>query len=160
MTFRINAHRRLKTLGSARVVRLWPQLAEILKAYFPKREQMGPGTLLFPSFRTGKEACLQHPHRIVAAIAERIGYKSAEVTPYTFRHTYCAARLQTLDAGAPVSPFTVGRELGHGGDALVKKVYGHLGTVRHRSDVVEYRVEQHAATLGDRIAALSAAAEH
>lgn len=153
VTFRVNAHRRLKTLGSARVVRLWPQLADILKVYFPKREQMGEGTLLFPSFRTGKEALLRHPHRILAAVAERIG--RGDVTPYTLRHTYCAARLQTLDAGAPVSPFTVGRELGHGGDALVRKVYGHLGNVRHRSEVVEYRVEQHAATLGDRLRALS-----
>jgi integrase len=79
------------------------------------------------------------------------------VTPYTLRHTYCAARLQTLDGGAPVSPFTVGRELGHGGDALVRKVYGHLGTVRHRSTAVEYRVEQHVASLGDRLTALRAA---
>jgi integrase len=158
VTFRPNRFRRLKTLTSSRVVRLWPQLAEILKAYFPKREQMGQGTLLFPSFRTGNEGLFQHPHRIVARVAERI--RLTDVTPYTLRHTYCAARLQTLDTGAPVSPFTVGRELGHGGDALVRKVYGHLGTVRHRSDVVEYRVEQHAATLGDRIAALSADSEH
>lgn len=57
--------------------------------------------------------------------------------------TYCAARLQTLDHGAPVSPYTVGKELGHGGDSLVKRVYGHLGTVRHRSAAVEYRVQQH-----------------
>src|SRR2546425_7810742 len=47
--------RRLKTLTSHRTVRLWPQLAEILKPYFPRREQLGPGTLLFPSFRTGAE---------------------------------------------------------------------------------------------------------
>jgi len=33
--------------------------------------------------------------------------------------------------------------LGHGGDSLVKRVYGHLGTVRHRSKAVEYRVQQH-----------------
>src|SRR5206468_3053390 len=104
--------------------------------------------------RTGEEAILQHAPRIVAAVAECIGYTPGEITPYTLRHTYCAARLQTLDAGAPVSPFTVGRELGHGGDALVRKVYGHLGNVRHRSETVEYRVEQHAATLRDRLAAL------
>jgi len=48
-----------------------------------------------------------------------------------------------LDNGAPVSVFTVGRELGHGGDSLVKKVYAHLGTVRHRAEAVEYRVSQH-----------------
>jgi integrase len=60
-----------------------------------------------------------------------------------FRHTYCAARLQTLDGGAPVSTFTVAKELGHGGTSLVQRVYGHLGTVRHRGTAVEYRVEQH-----------------
>ena len=72
-----------------------------------------------------------------------------------FRHTYCAARLQTLDHGAPVSPFTVAKEMGHGGDSLVKRVYGHLGEVRHRTEVVEYRVENHRTLLGERLAALS-----
>lgn len=153
VTFRPNRHRRLKTLGSGRTVPLWPQLAEILKPYFPRREQLGAGTLLFPSFRTGEETVLQHPHRILKAIAKRIGHATG-ITPYTLRHTYCAARLQTLDHGEPVSPFTVGRELGHGGDALVRKVYGHLGRVRHRSAAVEYRVEQHSATLRERLAAL------
>jgi hypothetical protein len=33
ITFRPNAHRRLKTGTSARVVPLWPQLEEILRAY-------------------------------------------------------------------------------------------------------------------------------
>jgi hypothetical protein len=59
-----------------------------------------------------------------------------------FRHSCCSARLQTLDRGAPVSVFTVSRELGYDGDSLVKRVYGHLGQVRHRAEVVEYRVEQ------------------
>lgn len=73
-----------------------------------------------------------------------------------FRLTYCAARLQTLDRGAPVSVFTVGRELGHGGDALVKRIYGHLGDVRHRSEVVEYRVEQHEERLRERLTLIGA----
>ena len=34
---------------------------------------------------------------------------------------------------------------------MIEKTYGHLGEVRHRADVVEYRVEQHAAKLGDRL---------
>jgi hypothetical protein len=34
---------------------------------------------------------------------------------------------------------------------MVRKVYAHLGTIRHRSDVVEYRVEQHLERLGDRL---------
>ena len=48
----------------------------------------------------------------------------------------------------------MGKELGHGGDALVRRVYGHLGETRHRAETVEYRVEQHAAKLKDRLAAL------
>lgn len=71
-----------------------------------------------------------------------------------FRHTYCAARLQTVDQGAPVSTYTVAREMGHGGETMVRKVYGHLGHVRHRAEVVEYLVEQHAAKLGARLEAL------
>jgi hypothetical protein len=67
------------------------------------------------------------------------------------RHTYCAARLQTLDRGAPVSLYTVSRELGHGSEDLVRRVYSHLGTVRHRSEVVEFRVEQHFERLGDQL---------
>jgi len=68
-----------------------------------------------------------------------------------FRHTYCAARLQTLDGGAPVSPFTVSRELGHGSSAMVEHVYSHLGTVRQRSEVVEYRIEQHRKAVAERL---------
>jgi len=74
-----------------------------------------------------------------------------------FRHTYCAARLQTLDRGAPVAVDTVRRELGHGSGELVEKVYGHLGEVRHRADVVEFRVEQHRERLEERLDALPAA---
>ena len=77
------------------------------------------------------------------------------VKNHMLRHTYTAARLQALDHGAPVSIFTVGRELGHGGDALVKRIYGHLGELRHRAEVAEYRVEQHQGRLAERLAALS-----
>ena len=40
---------------------------------------------------------------------------------------------------------------------MVQKVYGHLGQVRHRTDGVEYRVEQHVAKLEARLAALRGA---
>lgn len=68
-----------------------------------------------------------------------------------FRQTYITARLQTLDGGHPVAPWTVAREVGHSGTAMIERVYGHLGQVRHRAKVVEFRVEQHRATLEDRI---------
>jgi hypothetical protein len=44
----------------------------------------------------------------------RAGWNKGEIRSKMFRHTYCSARLQTLDGGAPVSPFTVSKELGHG----------------------------------------------
>jgi integrase len=58
-----------------------------------------------------------------------------------FRKTYATARLQTLDNGAAVAQRTVQGELGHKSGAMLEAVYGKLGTVRHRSEVVEYRVE-------------------
>ena len=61
------------------------------------------------------------------------------VTLHTCRHTYTAMRLQTLDHGQPVSPFTVMRELRHSSIGLIEKTYGHLLNVRHRAEVVEYR---------------------
>lgn len=54
-----------------------------------------------------------------------------------------------------MSPYTVSRELGHGSLQMVEKVYSHLGVVRHRSPAVEYRVEQFAAQLADRLEALT-----
>jgi integrase len=145
LTFRPNAHRRLKTLTSPRTLPLWPQLAEILRAYFPERERMAGGSLLFPSLRAGEPTMLTDCRKLLDAIGARVGYQPRELNLYDFRHTYCATRLQTLDGGAPVSPYTVGRELGHGGARLVQAVYGHLGAVRHRANVVEYRARQHRA---------------
>ena len=151
VTFRPNAWRRLKTTTSHRSVPLWPQLRDILERYLAERP---PGRLLFPSYRTGEEAMVTDFRKVLDAVAVRAGWKLGEIRSKMFRHTYCAARIQTIDAGAPVSVFTVARELGHGGEAMVRKVYGHLGQVRHRAEVVEYRVEQHRAKLEDRLRAL------
>ncbi len=106
--------------------------------------KLAGGKLLFPSYRTGQEAMLTDVRKMLDAVAVRVDFKEREVNLYDFRHTYCAVRLQTLEHGAPVAAYMVGQELGHGGASLVKRVYGHLGTVRHRSEAVEYRVAQHA----------------
>jgi hypothetical protein len=37
---------------------------------------------------------------------------------------------------------------------MVEEVYAHLGTMRHRSGVVEYRLEQHREMLADRLTKL------
>lgn len=68
-----------------------------------------------------------------------------------FRHTYASTRLQTLDHGALVNLYTVSREMGHGSQEMLERVYAHLGPIRHRAEAVEYRVEQHLVKLGDRL---------
>lgn len=155
VTFRPNEHRRLKTLKSARVVPLMPQLRAILRDYLFGREDADVA-LLFPAPRTGR--MIKDVRRALDRVAMRAGWAPGEIRTKAFRHTYCAARLQTLDRGEPVSPFTVAREMGHGGMSMVNRVYGHLGEVRHRAEVVEYSVEQHRDALGDRLDRLTEAA--
>lgn len=139
LTFRVNSFRRLKTAGSGRVVPLWPQLEEILRAHLRKAKIAG-GLVFRPKSDTATGMIVDFRVQL-DTIAERAGWAGGDIRSKVFRHTYCSARLQTLDGDAPVSPFTVARELGHGGMALVSSVYGHLGTIRHRSQVVEYRTE-------------------
>ena len=91
---------------------------------------------------------LTDSRKLLDAVTVRVGWKPGEIRSRMFRHTYCAARLQTVDQGAPVSTCTVAREMRHSGEAMVRKVYGHLGQVRHRAEAVEYRAEQHVAKLG------------
>lgn len=43
------------------------------------------------------------------------------------------------------------RDLGNAGDSLVKRIYGHLGMIRYRAEVVGYRVEYHRGVLGGRL---------
>jgi hypothetical protein len=97
------------------------------------------------------EAATRYFRRLLDRLAERIGWTGAPLRTRIFRHTYCAARLQTLDRGEPVAPYTVQRELGHDSGDMVNLVYGHLGRMRHRSSVVEYRVEQWESVLGERV---------
>ncbi len=151
VTFRPNDWRRLKTRTSWRVIPLWPQLEALLRAWvFGPRLEMA-GRLLFPSFASGREAPLSETRRLLDRIARRIGWKAGEIRHRIFRHSYTAARLQTLDRGAPVSLYTVSRELGHGSEDMVRRVYSHPGTVRHRAEVVEFRFEQHFERLGDQL---------
>jgi integrase len=155
VTFRPNEWRRLKTRRSHRTVPLWPQLAEILQPYVDQRVVERGGRLLFPRFTaSGAEAMITDFRKLLDRVAQRAGWAVGEIRSKRFRHTYCAARLQTLDGDAPVGPYTVARELGHSSVAMVEAVYSHLGAQRHRSAVVEYRVEQHAAKLGDRLTAV------
>ena len=167
--FRPNAYRRLKTTGSIRTVPLWPQLREILGAYFAQREQAGGlGTLLFPATVREKkreksdekvpETMLVDLRKPLDRIAGRAGFpEDAPMRLHQLRHTYTAARLQTCDRGRPIAPFTVARELGHSSTAMIEKVYGHLHDRAQDGgvEVVEYRVEHHREKLGERLEALA-----
>jgi integrase len=129
---RPNSWRGIKTL-EGRWVPLWPQLGSILTDYL-ERSGRNDG-LLFPAPSGGLFTDLRGS--LEAAVEEAEITK--RVTWHTFRHTYIATRLQTLDNGAPVAPYTVAREVGHQSLKLIEKTYGHLLRTRHRQTTVEYR---------------------
>lgn len=182
VTFRPSQWRRLKTAGAARTVTLYPQLEEILRAYLSERtarevlDNRPTHRLLFPAEGKRGESLVTNFDDSLDGAAIRVGFweyvldadgqpvkdtagnpkKRGTVRTKMFRHTWCSARLQTLDHGAPVSTDTVRREMGHESPRLVERIYGHLGTVRHRSEVVEYRVEQHEQLIRERLSSLKA----
>ena len=136
----------------SRIVPLFPQLRAILLAYLS-----GPhaptGRLLFPApGKDGGERPVKDLRKVLNRIelppelAERArqlngeGTKTYSSLSFTMlRHTYCTARLQTLDHGRPIAKHTVAAEMGHRSEAMIDRVYGHLGRIRYRSDHVEYR---------------------
>jgi integrase len=170
ITIRPNRWRQLKTRRSERVIPLWPQLEGILRDHFRNLERwrlerldddhmrIPDCDLVFPTWTTRwLPGIMTDARKLLDRISGRAGWKQGEIRSKMFRHTYCAARLQTLDGGAPVAHLTVARELGHSSPDMVEEVYSHLGTVRHRSEAVEYRIEQHRQRLADRLSALQVA---
>jgi integrase len=184
--FRTNEWRRLKTAGSKRTVPLWPQLQEILEAYVADRERDGGlGALLFPSVggrprdpkkdegeeetesvgigetaeTETKELMIRDLRKQLDTIGERAGFPAGHVRLHMLRHTYTAARIQTLDRGAPIALYTVARELGHSSTGMIEARYGHLHdrAVLGGSEVVEFRVQAYQTILETRLAALSTA---
>ncbi|NIP57528.1 MAG: hypothetical protein GWM92_04955 [Gemmatimonadetes bacterium] len=167
--FRPNDHRGLKTAPSHRDVPLWPQLREILQEWIFGGDSPRTEGLLFPAPHGGMVRDLR---KSLDEIGRMAGFDESEIRTRRFRHTYCSARLQTVQRivkpGADpatdpdpyewveVSRFTVQKEMGHGGAQLVDRIYGHAQQNPHRSEVVEYRVEKHTDDLGERLAAVSA----
>jgi integrase len=142
VSIRPNQWRQLKTKAARRTVPLFPQLRAIIEPHLEARRAEGAidDDLLFPSRDTG--GMITNVSKALDAIGKRAGWEPGELGVKAMRHAYCSARLQTLDRDFPVSEFVVAREMGHGGFALVRRVYGHLGEIRHRSEAVEYRIEQ------------------
>jgi hypothetical protein len=120
---------------------------------FGPRLELG-GRLLFPSFASGEEAPLRETRRLLDRVATRVGWKAGEIWHRLFRHTYCAARLQTLDHGAPVSPLQgesrAWSRFGGDGSAGLLALGHRAAPVR----VVELLAEQTFERLGDQIVRL------
>jgi integrase len=168
--FRPNAHRGLKTETSVRTVPLHPQLRDILQEWMYGGDAPRTSGLLFPAPHGGMVRDLR---KSLNAMAVLCGMKAGDLRTRAFRHTYCSSRLQTVQrivrpgrdpATDPdpyewleVSRFTVQKEMGHGGAQLVDRIYGHAQRNPYRSEVVEYRADQHADALGDRLTALTTA---
>ena len=163
--FRPNGHRGLKTQTSVRTVPLWPQLREILQRHVFERGNVSG--LLFCGAGGGMIGNLR---KSLDAMGSLAGMDAGEVRTRAFRHTYCSARLQTVqrivkpgrdpsDEDAwdyvEVSRFQVQKEMGHGGAQLVDRIYGHAPRTPYRSEAVEYRVDKHAEELGQRLTALA-----
>lgn len=162
--FRPNAHRGLKTQTSIRDVPLWPQLREILQGWMYGGDTPRTSGLLFQAQGGGMVGDMR---KSLDAIASMAGMEVGEVRTRRFRHTYCSARLQTVQrivrpgcnpATDPdpyewieVSRFTVQKEMGHGGAQLVNRIYGHAQREPQRLEVVEYRVERYREQLGARL---------
>jgi integrase len=143
LIIRPNRWRDLKTGESDRVVPLFSELRAILDTYLT-----GPraptGDLLFPSPFGATERPLTNLRRsfgplpMPVRLAEVAGGTPPNLGTRILRHSYCAARLQTLDCGSPISPYTVARELGHRDLSMVLRIYGHLGKIRCRHDEVRF----------------------
>lgn len=134
--FRPNQHRTLKNRPSKRRVPLWPQLREILRARHQEADGE-PTDLLFPAW----DGQMLTNIRSALGTVEEKAQLEKHVTPKVFRHTYTATRIQTLDAGEPVSLYTVARELGHKGISRIEDTYGHLQARRSRLPEVRYQVD-------------------
>lgn len=167
--FRPNQHRGLKTRTSHRTVPLWPQLKEILQQWMYGGAQPRTSGLLFPAPHGGMIGDLR---KSLDTIGVMCGFEEGEIRTKAFRHTYCSARLQTVQRilkpgkdpatdddpyeWVEVSRFDVQKEMGHGGATLVDRIYGHRPRSPYRSEVVEYRVANHRDQLGERLRAIEA----
>lgn len=136
-----NEWRGLKNKYSRRTVPMWPQARKLLREYMFNREEP-LGDLLFPSHVGEGERMIADMRKTLDAVGKLAGFEEDRIRTKIFRHTYASVRLQTLDAGQPVAPFTVARELGHSGTDMIMRRYGHLLGTCVRSEVVEYRADE------------------
>jgi integrase len=138
-----------KTELSDRIVPLHPQLREILEPYVVR---LGRSTgHLFTT-----ESCkpIRDWRKTLDAIALRAGWARGQVRTRAFRTSYITHRLACIDAGAPIDPYQVAREVGHTDLKLIMKVYGRVQRRRIRKEELAFRVEDIGPALEPRLHAL------
>ena len=136
---RQNRYRTLKSKNAPRPLNIPSQLRRILRRYL-SGGQRPKGELLFPGKNNaGHEAMIQDLRKAYDQMPmPEARLPGVALRSKVIRHTWCAARLQTLDRGAPVPIYTVAEEMGHKDTQMIKRIYGHLGRVRHRGEEVEF----------------------
>jgi integrase len=163
---------RLKTRHGQRSVPVPPQLAAILRDYLSGPHAPRPDGLLFPSNRpsrpwSSEPTGLPQGQRMLtrwtlslAAIVAACQAAGSCLLPKLgcreLRTTWVSHRLQCLDGAARISSFTVREEAGHGSLALIERHYGRLPLVRRPSEHVEFRVEDWADLLAEKLTVLRA----
>jgi integrase len=134
----------IKNNESVRTIPLVPQLEGILREYLDRYGHR-LNRLLFPSERLrqrqGVEGMIVDSRKPLDRVAARVGFRPGDIRTKIFRHSFCAAALQTLDHGAPIARYTVESWMGHGSGEMVSNVYSHLGEVRIRKPHVEFVLE-------------------
>ena len=136
---RANKWRKLKRNHSKRSIKLWSQLRAILEPLAKTGIRFGP-----QKWKTGLVVPNRHGGMYIDVRGgmEGAGERAEigkEVSWNTLRHTYASLRLQTVDNGAPISPFRVAKELGHKGLTMIFEHYGHVLESPQRLEMIEYK---------------------
>lgn len=144
-----------KTELSDRLVPLHPQLHEILEPYVARLDRSG-GHL----FVTDSGEPIGDWRKTLDAIAMRAGWSRGQIRTRAFRTSYITHRLACIEAGAPIDPYQVAREVGHADLRLIMTVYGRVQRRRIRMVELAFRVDAIGPGLRPRLDALDVPPQH
>lgn len=133
-----------------RRVPLWPALKRLLLAFYRREgllDNPRKRDLLFPGRpRAGRNGEVKaQPRQSMARVLERVARDAGievHVHAQLTRHTYAAARLSMVNEvngrRVNVTKHEIAMELGHDGDRMLDKVYGHVLCGRYGETELDY----------------------